>query len=183
MKALFSCFVPALVGLFALRPLASAQALRLGDGYFETYNKSDFSIWEPAETKGKAYVGLSALAPFEGTSSLMIQAPAGAMVSVSIPLNPGIDATTLAFAIKGEVAEAKDAKLSLVSFNSEGGFKQVEFKPLMLSQDFRTEWREQSFDIHRAEGARQWQLNITIEGPGVVWIDALKDSAAASAAR
>lgn len=178
MKALL--LAPALVGLF-LPLLASAQALRLGDGYFETFNKSDFSIWEPSETKGKSYVGLSTFSPFEGTSSLMIQAPAGATVSVSIPLSASLEATTLNLAIKGEVADAKDAKLSLVSFNSENGFKQVEFKPLMLSQDFRPQWREQEFELRRAEGARQWQLNITIEGPGVVWLDALKDSASAPA--
>lgn len=159
----------------ALSPSASGQSVVVSDPYFESFSRSDLAIWEPDSTKGQAYVGISPLQPFEGSSSLMIQAPAGAMVSVSIPLKNSRDAASISLAVRGEVASAKDAKLSLVSFTTEGGYQQVEFKPVMLASDFGAPWRERDFILKRAEAATHWQLTLTLEGPGVVWIDAIRD--------
>jgi hypothetical protein len=154
---------------------AAGDILALDDGGMEKMpDAKGIAIYEPEETKGKAKLKLDAVNPAEGDKSLRIEVPEGAYVSVSFPMTQEKAAATLRFSVRGKTAEAAEATIGIQSFTMESsGFREVEFKPLVLKDQFTKEWAAKELTVERNPNATHWQLSIALKGPATVWIDKL----------
>jgi hypothetical protein len=146
----------------------------LDDPTFDTMPNTGIIIYTSPEAEGKLVVKTSEKNAHEGTACLEIALPVAAYGSVSFPLKNTSVAMELAFAYRVEAGDGAEVKFGIQSFTMEGGFKSVDFNPLMASDQMGPEWRVFRGRIERAEGATHWQISVAINGPATVWIDQIE---------
>jgi len=169
-----------IVAAFALVAYASAthaaDLFVMPDGSMDSMPERGIQIYEPPATKGQASLSISTDTPARGTGSLKVECEPGVYVSISFPMSTAKDTGRARVYLRGDVADAEQVTIGVQSFTMDGGFKSVDFVPVMDAKArIGTEWQHITFDLRRHAAATHWQLSFILKGPGVLWIDHLEE--------
>jgi len=163
--------------VMAAMGLHSALAgTNLDDPSFDTMPRTGMVVHTSPEAEDALEVKIASDNVREGNGCLEIALPVPAYASVSFPFQQSAQAMDLQFAYRVETSGEGEIKIGVQSFTMDGGFKSVDFKPLMSPEQMGTDWKVFRGRIERAEGATHWQLSVAINGPATVWIDQLEAS-------
>ncbi len=146
----------------------------LDDPSFDTMPKAGISIHKSPEAEQALVVETVSDNPHEGSGCLKISLPVAAYASVSFPLRQESQAMDIEFAYRVEASPEAVVKIGVQSFTMAGGFRSVDFKPVVAPGQYGPEWKVFRGRIERAEGATHWQLSVAINGPATVWLDRLE---------
>jgi hypothetical protein len=163
-------------GMAAMGLHSALAGTNLDDPSFDTMPTTGMVVHKSPEAESALEVKITSDNVREGSGCLEIALPVPAYASVSFPLQQSAEAMDLKFAYRVETSGEGAIKIGVQSFTMAGGFKNVDFKPLMSPEQMGPDWKIFRSRIERAAGATHWQLSISINGPATVWIDQLEAS-------
>ncbi|HMO50830.1 MAG TPA: hypothetical protein PKE26_00725 [Kiritimatiellia bacterium] len=154
----------------------AANLFVMPDGSMDSMPTKGMQIYEPPATKGNAAIAISTDNPAHGTGALKVECESGIYVSISFPMNNAIKTGRASVYLRGAISNAETVTVGLQSFTMDGGFKSVDFVPVMDAKNrIGTDWQKFTFDLERDSRATHWQLSFILKGPGILWIDQLEE--------
>lgn len=146
----------------------------LDDPSFDTMPTSGIAKFTSPAAEQALSLRISSENPHSGDGCLEISLPVEAYASVSFPLQNQSESESLQFSYRVEIGDESEVKIGIQSFTMDGGFKSVDFRPLIAPIQMGLEWRTFRGRIERAEGATHWQISVAINGPATVWLDQME---------